>query len=341
MASEQNYGVILCVDDDPTILNSLRALLNGHIGERWLVECAESGEEALDAIAGFAKDGIDLAVIVSDYIMPRMNGDELLARVHGLSSSTVKIMLTGQTELSGVVRAINEAQLYRFLEKPFNNTDFVLTIEGACKAYRQERMLALQNTELLRINAELEGFNKRLENTVAERTQELQEKNAQLELLAVTDQLTGLFNRMKLDKTLAEEFAQSERYNTDWSVILLDVDLFKSVNDTHGHAVGDSVLVDVAHILRSQVRGTDLVGRWGGEEFLIVCRGSQPAAAATVAEKLRHSIASHVFPVIGQKTASFGVSKYGDGDTVKSVVARADMALYQAKNSGRNRVCIG
>ena len=327
MASEQNYGVILCVDDDPTILNSLRALLNGHIGERWLVECAESGEEALDAIAGFAKDGIDLAVIVSDYIMPRMNGDELLARVHGLSSSTVKIMLTGQTELSGVVRAINEAQLYRFLEKPFNNTDFVLTIEGACKAYRQERMLALQNTELLR--------------TVAERTQELQEKNAQLELLAVTDQLTGLFNRMKLDKTLAEEFAQSERYNTDWSVILLDVDHFKSVNDTHGHAVGDCVLVDVAQILHTQVRGTDLVGRWGGEEFLIVCRGSQPAAAATVAEKLRHSIASHVFPVIGQKTASFGVSKYGDGDTVKSVVARADMALYQAKNSGRNRVCIG
>ena len=341
MASEQNYGVILCVDDDPTILNSLRSLLNGHIGERWLVECAESGEEALDAIAGFAQDGIDLAVIVSDYIMPRMNGDELLARVHGLSSNTVKIMLTGQTELSGVVRAINEAQLYRFLEKPFNNTDFVLTIEGACKAYRQERMLALQNTELLRINSELADFNKRLENVVAERTQELQEKNAQLELLAVTDPLTGLYNRMKLDKTLAEEVAQGQRYNTDWSVILLDVDHFKDVNDTHGHAVGDSVLVDVANILRNQVRATDLVGRWGGEEFLAVCRGSQPTAAATVAEKLRHSIASHAFPVIGQKTASFGVSKYRAGDTVKSVVARADLALYQAKNSGRNRVCIG
>lgn len=340
MSSEQNYGVILCVDDDPTILNSLRALLNGIIGERWLVECAESGEEALDAIAGFAADHIDLAVIVSDYIMPRMNGDELLARVHLLSPSTVKIMLTGQTELSGVVRAINEAQLYRFLEKPFNNTDFVLTIEGACKAYRQERMLAVQNAELLRINSELEGFNKRLEATVVERTQELQEKNVQLEMLAVTDQLTGLFNRTKLDKTLTEEVAQGERYNTDWSVILLDVDKFKIVNDTHGHEVGDTVLVDVAKILQTHVRATDLVGRWGGEEFLVVCRGSQPEGPATVAEKLRQAIETHEFPVVGHKTSSFGVSQYRVGDTVKSVVARADLALYQAKNSGRNRVCV-
>lgn len=341
MSLEQNSGVILCVDDDPTILSSLRELLNGHAGERWLVEYAESGDEALDAIASFKDDGIELSLIISDYIMPRMSGDELLARVHRLSPNTVKVMLTGQAQLSGVVRAINEAQLYRFLEKPFNNTDLVLTVESACKAYRQERMLALQNTELLRINSALEGLNKRLETIVAERTQELQEKNRQLELLAVTDQLTGLVNRRELDKALAEEVARGDRYSTDLSVILVDVDRFKSVNDTYGHAVGDAVLVDMANILRNHVRATDLVGRWGGEEFLIVCRESTQEAAVTIAEKLCRVIAGHRFSVVGQKTSSFGVSKFRAGDDVKSVVARADHALYEAKNNGRNQVCVG
>ncbi|MGQ0711916.1 MAG: GGDEF domain-containing response regulator [Rhodoferax sp.] len=341
MPSEKNYSVILCVDDDQTILSALRGLLNEQEGGKWLIECAESGEEALDAIKGFLEDGIEPAVIVSDYIMPRMNGDELLARVHEISPNTVKIMLTGQAELAGVVRAINDAQLYRFLEKPFNNTDIFLTVDSACKAYRQERMLAAKNDELQRINSELEIFNKRLEAIVAERTQELQEKNKQLEMLAVTDQLTGLFNRTKLDKALAEQVAHSERYKVDWSVIMMDVDHFKQVNDTHGHQIGDAVLVDVAGILRNHVRTTDLVGRWGGEEFLVICHGAPSTAALTVAEKLRQAVESHQFAMVGHRTSSFGVSTYCVGDNVKSIVARADSALYQAKNNGRNQVCSG
>lgn len=340
MSLGKYHGIILCVDDDATILSSLKQLLNGHFGKQWLVECAESGEDALDAIESFKSDGIELSVIISDYIMPGMNGDELLAQVHQVSPNTVKVMLTGQAHLAGIVRAINEAQLYRYLEKPFDNTDFVLTIEGACKAYQQERMLTLKNLELLRINSELENFNKRLEIIVAERTQELLEKNEQLELLSVTDKLTGLFNRLKLDKALADEVARGEHYKTDLSVIILDIDKFKNVNDTHGHAVGDTVLIDIAKILRSRVRASDLVGRWGGEEFLIVCRESSLETTVAIAEDIRHTIAAHSFPVVGQKTASFGVAQYHAGDNVKSIVAGADFALYQAKNSGRNQVCV-
>lgn len=335
----KNNGVILCVDDDATILSALKQILKCHFGKEWMVECAESGEDAIDAIDGFINDGIELAVIVSDYIMPGMNGDELLAQVHRLSPNTVKIMLTGQAHLAGIVRAINEAKLYRYLEKPFDNTDFVLTIEGACKAYKQERMLALNNLELLRINSELENFNKKLEALVAERTQELIEKNEQLELLSVTDKLTGLFNRLKLDKTLAEEVMMGESHSTNLSVILLDIDKFKNVNDTYGHEVGDAVLIDIGEILRNNVRSTDLVGRWGGEEFLIVCRGVVLEVAVKIAENLRNIIASHHFSVVGHRTASFGVSQYKVGDDVKSIVADADFSLYQAKNSGRNKVC--
>jgi len=339
MSLGKNNGAILCVDDDVTILSSLKQILNGHFGKQWIVECAENSQDALDAIETFKVDGIELAVIICDYIMPGMNGDELLAQVHQLSPKTIKVMLTGQAHLAGIVRAINEAQLYRYLEKPFDNTDFVLTIEGACKAYQQERMLSIKNEELIRINAELEKFNKQLEALVEERTQELIEKNRQLELLATTDKLTGLFNRLKLDKTLAEEVMTGWHQCIDFSVILIDIDKFKSVNDEYGHEVGDAVLVDVGEILRHNVRSTDLVGRWGGEEFLIVCRGAPLEVAIDIAENLRNAIAAHYFPIVGHKTASFGVSQYRFGDDVKSIVADADFALYQAKNGGRNRVC--
>ena len=166
---------------------------------------------------------------------------------------------------------------------------------------------------------------------------ELQEKNKQLEVLAVTDRLTGLFNRLRLDAALEQELVRSERYASHFSIILLDIDKFKSVNDTHGHQVGDVVLVEVGKVLSTNVRKTDILGRWGGEEFLIVCSDT-PEQATALAEKLRAALERHPIPATGPKTASFGVSSYRPGDTVRSMVLRADTAMYQAKESGRNRV---
>lgn len=151
-----NQEAILCVDDDFTILSALRTILNKHMSKGKIVEIAESGEEALETINELIDDGIELSVVISDYIMPGMKGDELLARVHQQRPEAIKIMLTGQSDLNGVKKAINEANLYRFLEKPFNNADLVLTVQGACKAYQQERELERKIQELKRINAELE-----------------------------------------------------------------------------------------------------------------------------------------------------------------------------------------
>src|SRR4051794_31691559 len=113
-------GTILCVDDDPTVLMALRVLL-GKLGPGHVVEIAEGGDEALEIEADLRERGRDLAVVISDFIMPGMHGDELLVRLHEVSPSTIKIMLTGQSDFDGVKRAINKANLYRFLEKPFNN----------------------------------------------------------------------------------------------------------------------------------------------------------------------------------------------------------------------------
>ena len=323
--------VLLCVDDDKTVLSAMRTLLTKSLGDDVLVDVAESGQEALEIYHELADAGKHLAVVICDFIMPSMRGDELLVRLHEKHPRMVKIMLTGQSNLAGVKRTINEANLYRFIEKPFNNADMVLTARSAVLSYRQGLELELRNAELERINRDLEAI-------VAERTAELVEKNRQLDLLSVTDRLTGLANRLKLDQTLEAEFRRSQRNGGQLSVILVDVDHFKAVNDTNGHQVGDQVLIELANVLKQSARQIDLIGRWGGEEFLIVCADTDAASAVALAERMRQSIGAHNFTVVGKQTASFGVSSLLPDDTITSVIARADKALYRAKQLGRNRV---
>lgn len=159
-----------------------------------------------------------------------------------------------------------------------------------------------------------------------------------LERLAVTDHLTNLYNRHKLDKELTAENERAERFSPPYGIILLDVDHFKKVNDTYGHQIGDQVLVDIAKLLKQQTRKTDTVGRWGGEEFLIICPAADKYGLIKLAENLRKSIDDRKFPVISNKTSSFGLSLYQQGDEIKDILARADQALYKAKEKGRNRV---
>lgn len=159
-----------------------------------------------------------------------------------------------------------------------------------------------------------------------------------VEELSITDRLTGLFNRLKLDELFALHLNIARRYKREFSIVLLDIDKFKSVNDNYGHQVGDSVLQELAHILKENIRGEDAVGRWGGEEFLILLPSCNNDEALILAEKVRYLIECYSFLTVGQKTASFGVSTYHDGDDEKSMVARADEALYRAKENGRNRV---
>lgn len=324
-------GIILCVDDDSTVLSALRSVFAKHFGSEMQFEFAESGDEALEIAAELREQGRELGLVISDFMMPGMKGDEFLMRLHDASPNTVKILLTGQSDLSGVKRAINHANLYRFLEKPFLNEDIVLTVRGAVRAYFQERDLVRQNEELRRLNAELE-------NIVAERTRELVEKNHELEVLSVTDRLTGLFNRRKLDELLDEEMIRCRRYAVQFAVVLMDIDHFKHVNDAHGHLVGDLVLKEMARIARERIRDADALARYGGEEFVIVCRHSALAGAIESAERIREAIAAHYFPEAGQLTASFGVAECCEADTVATLLERADAALYQAKALGRNRV---
>lgn len=156
--------------------------------------------------------------------------------------------------------------------------------------------------------------------------------------LSVTDQLTQLVNRMQLDHVLNQQVKLANRYGTLFSIILLDMDYFKQVNDSHGHLVGDKVLIKVAQTIQQHTRDVDIVGRWGGEEFLIIVPSTDSRHAGLLAEKLRLALVGIDLPLVGPITASFGVAGFVAGDNPETLVLRADTALYAAKNAGRNRV---
>ncbi|OSM04440.1 sensor domain-containing diguanylate cyclase [Magnetofaba australis] len=161
-----------------------------------------------------------------------------------------------------------------------------------------------------------------------------------IERISITDQLTGLFNRRHLDAALSRDYDLFLRYNHPFSVIILDVDKFKRVNDEFGHQAGDGVLVKMAEVLRAGIRTVDAVGRWGGEEFLVICPNTTLEQAGKAAEKLRAAVEAAEFPVVGHVTASFGVSQVRASGDVDDLIQRADSGLYQAKEQGRNRVVL-
>ncbi len=181
----------------------------------------------------------------------------------------------------------------------------------------------------------------RLVHFIGAVTDELNASNAELRLQSTTDRLTRVYNRRRLEQMLAEAMDRATASGDELAVVLVDIDHFKQVNDTHGHPAGDAVIVHLVDVIREALRGADIFGRWGGEEFLLILPETGAVSAVAIAEGLRERIAGSTFPLIDRKTASFGVAGHRPGDTVASLLARADQALYQAKRAGRNRVAIG
>lgn len=168
--------------------------------------------------------------------------------------------------------------------------------------------------------------------------EKLEKAKEELDRLYVVDRLTNVYNRVKIDEIIKIELKKKRRYNNIFSIILIDIDYFKLVNDTYGHLVGDLILKEFAQILKESVRDTDFVGRWGGEEFIIICTQTDIKGSFTLAQNIRAAIEEFDFTTVGKKTASFGISECTDNDNENSIIENADKALYQAKRDGRNKV---
>ncbi len=184
----------------------------------------------------------------------------------------------------------------------------------------------LASDELYLKSQELKDANARLER-----------KNDELKRLSETDQLTGLYNRHKIAAELQMQQAMAVRYGSRFSLIMLDIDRFKNINDTYGHPVGDTVLREMSLLFKENVRKTDIVGRWGGEEFLIICPETDLKGAYELGEKLRTAVEAHRFKTAGSVTISVGVCEYA-GQTVETLLKCVDKNLYKAKKQGRNSI---
>lgn len=360
--------VVLCVDDEKPVLESIKEQLRSSLDNDYIIETAESGPDALDIIDELSADGLEVGVIISDQIMPEMKGDELLKIVHCRSPRTLKILLTGQADAEAVGSAVNHANLYRYLSKPWQMTDFLMTVKEALRSYIQDKKLEEQNLELQKINQTLEELNVSLEQKVIERTAELTTANSKLlqeivereraenalklaniELTRLTnlDGLTHIANRRRFDEYLDAQWDVHENANCWLSLILCDIDQFKEFNDTYGHQLGDECLKKVAQALNQAMKedGTDLVARYGGEEFAVILPNTNPDRGNQMAEMIRQHVSALKIPHRSSSVYDYVTLSVGLATTKsflnlsrETFVELTDQALYKAKQQGRNQV---
>lgn len=348
---------IICVDDEEGILAALRQQLLRFEEEDYEVNLARNAQEALELIEELEADSERVAMVIADQIMPGMKGVELLEVVDRRHPDCIKILLTGQAGINAVVRAINRASLDHYISKPWDEQDLRLTVGSLLANYQlvreNKRLLAdlrEKNEELMRLNSELDARVKertraldQANRRLADTNHRLADANQRLAQLAITDGLTELYNHRYLHERLDSEVERSNRTGLPLSLLMIDVDNFKHYNDLNGHPAGDAVLRKVARILSEGRRLNDVVARYGGEEFAILLVDTPSAAAVQLAETLRQRVERERFAngetqPGGRLTISLGVASYPeDAASAPALVAAADVALYRAKNNGRNR----
>jgi len=316
---------VLIVDDDPATVRLLSKHLTdgGHT-----VLTASNGREAMRVLLSEAPP-----IVITDWAMPEMSGLELCRaiRKHEGLGFVYVIVLTAQPQDDHIVEAF-EAGADDYLSKPVNFKALLARMWAGQRIVQLQEDLEKRNRQVQRFNAQMEIANS-----------ELAVANEKLHILATEDELTGLTNRREAMARLADIWALSVRQEVPCSCVLLDIDHFKKVNDTYGHDVGDLVLKEVAGALNRSARRGEMVARIGGEEFLVLCPGSDMEAAACAAERLRRVIEELRIErddLRIEVTISLGVAhRSASVKDSESLLKTADQALYEAKRSGRNRVC--
>ena len=244
--------------------------------------------------------------------------------------------------LLGVIGTVVSVHLSSFADTGYSHLDILTTAIYMIALFF---IMNLYEDVKQAQSATLRDLNANLESLVARRTKELEIANAELQrekellhTISLTDQLTGLHNRFQIRDIFNREKACAERERSSLSIIMIDVDHFKAINDTYGHNIGDEVLKAFARILKHSLREFENIVRWGGEEFLVLLPKTDGTAAYQIARRLQKSIREYTFPSVGQRTASFGIAVCSGEDTFDTLVSRADRALYRAKHRGRDRI---
>lgn len=299
---------VLLVEDDPVQASATKEILK-KVG--YEIFWAEDGINAIKLVKSEKPD-----IILLDVILPGMDGYEVCRwlKLDENSKGIPVIMLTVKKELSDKISGL-QIGADDYLPKPYNE------LELNARIYALLRTKALQD--------ELKLKNKQLEDLLDK-----------VNYMAITDALTGLYNRRRFHDVLTSEHERARRYGTPFSLIMLDIDHFKKINDTFGHNVGDAVLKEVSGILLKSIRDIDTAARYGGEEFMIILPNTDKVQARIVAERMRKTIEDYDFAEVDRKiSVSIGISGMPDAkvDNEEKLIRCADFAMYRAKQLGRNR----
>jgi diguanylate cyclase (GGDEF)-like protein len=297
---------ILIVEDEPI---NRRLVKHSLLTAGYEVVEAEDGQSAWEL---FQQEPFQF--IITDWMMPKLSGPELVQRIResGKKSYTYIIMLTAMNNEDNVVLGL-ESGADEYLTKPINSRELVARVASGVRILKLEEQLL--------------------------------QAHQKMETLAMYDGLTNLLNRRAIEEFGEGELNKAIRKDLPFCIILLDIDYFKSVNDQHGHKAGDVVLKQVAKILSEEIRDYDRVGRWGGEEFILILPETHIQEALIVAERMRSRIADTQISLENEASISVHIS-LGVACTNKqkislsTLIDRADQALYQAKQNGRNQVCV-
>ncbi len=297
---------VLVVDDSPVARKLVECSLPKN---EYSILIAKTGQEAIEKFAEHRP-----GLIITDFLMPDFSGIDLCERIRRefRDCFTYIIVLTGVHEKTAVVRGL-KAGADEYLTKPFD-PDELLARAGVGR-----RIIQMHR--------------------------EIEEKNRLLEQLALTDLLTDLPNRRAVEEWAKRQISAAARHEFPFWVIMTDLDQFKTINDTWGHDAGDTVLKKFAEILKSNTRSSDICGRIGGDEFLMIITHSQPEGINLAIERMRSQVESQRFVFNGQEvgvTASFGVASFRRGQIpdLERLIVQADVALYSAKRRGRNCISI-
>ena len=318
-SAETNAGDVLIVDDTPANLRLLSRILAGH-GFR--VRVATGGDQALSLVQLALPD-----VILLDVMMPDMSGHEVCRQLKSdaRTQAIPVLFLSALSSTADKLQAFNAGGA-DYITKPFQAPEVLARVQTQLDRYRAE-------TELRRANERLQA-----------QLAEIQALQAQLREQAIRDALTGLFNRRYLEETLERELLRARRAAAAISLVMLDIDHFKKLNDTYGHKAGDVMLQKLGEMLRAHTRGGDVACRYGGEEFVVVLPGASLEVAHQRAEQWRLTFEAVRVPYGKHElrsTLSLGVAVFPQhGSTSDEVLRMADTALYMAKTEGRNRVVV-
>jgi diguanylate cyclase (GGDEF)-like protein len=292
---------ILIIEDETDILQLLRSLLEG---EGYRVLTAGNGREGLDRFHENAPD-----LILTDVRMPVMDGIEVLREVKTKESDTEVIILTGHSDEATAIDCLRLGA-YDYFRKPLEDIDVLL---NAVERVLEKRSLEIKNRSLVK----------------------------QLEELSIRDPLTGLYNYRHLQNCLDDEIERSRRYQHSFFILMIDADHFKEVNDTYGHLFGDFVLKELGRIIGENLRSSDRLFRYGGEEYLVLMNEISVNEAIAASNRLMAIVRRHAFQN-GETATTITVSMGGaffprDAEDKVSLIKKADQALYRSKLSGRNR----